>query len=92
MLENDIHGTRAAVKGYTVVLAATCQQAASKQMSDMKLSGAALRQLNELDRRMVFNDVIVDQGRTRARYLFVPMALAERRIVLVGTTASCRTS
>jgi superfamily I DNA and/or RNA helicase len=84
-LENDIHGTRAAVKGYTVVLAATCQQAASKQMRDMKLSGAALRQLNELDRRMVFNDVIVDEAaRANPLDLFVPIALAERRIVLVG--------
>jgi hypothetical protein len=84
-LENDIYGVRAAVKSYTVVLAATCQQAAGKQMSDMKLAGVSLRQLNELDRRMVFNDIIIDEAaRANPLDLFVPMALAERRIVLVG--------
>jgi len=84
-LENDIYGVRATVKGYTVVLAATCQQAASKQMSDMKVSGTALRQLNELDSHMVFHDIIVDEAaRANPLDLFVPMALAERRIVLVG--------
>jgi len=84
-LENDIYGVRAAVKSYTVVLAATCQQAASKQMSDMKSGGASLNRLSELDRRMVFNDIIIDEAaRANPLDLFVPMALAERRIVLVG--------
>ncbi len=84
-LENDIYGVRAAIKSYTVVLAATCQQAASRQMSDMKAGGASLNRLSELDRRMVFNDVIIDEAaRANPLDLFVPMALAERRIVLVG--------
>ena len=54
-------------------------------MSDMKVSGTALRQLSELDSNMVFHDVIIDEAaRANPLDLFVPMALAERRIVLVG--------
>jgi hypothetical protein len=54
-------------------------------MSDLKAGGPSLSQLNELDRPIVFKDVIIDEAaRANPLDLFVPMALAERRIVLVG--------
>lgn len=84
-LENDVYSIRAAVNEYTVVLAATCQQAASRQMSEVKGIGASLSQLSEIDQRMVFKDVVIDEAaRANPLDLLVPMALAERRIVLVG--------
>ncbi|HNM19326.1 MAG TPA: AAA domain-containing protein [Nitrospira sp.] len=72
-LENDIDGVRSAVRDYTVVLAATCQQAVGFQMSLQK------------GEQSVFANVIVDEAaRANPLDLFIPMALAERRIILVG--------
>jgi len=72
-LENDIDGVRSAVRDYTVVLAATCQQAVSFQMSLQK------------GEQTIFANVIVDEAaRANPLDLFIPMALAERRIILVG--------
>jgi hypothetical protein len=72
-LDKDRDGTRRAVERYTVVLAATCQQAVGYQMSLLK---------NE---ETVFDTVIVDEAaRANPLDLFIPMALAERRIILVG--------
>jgi len=72
-LENDVDAVRSAVRDYTVVLAATCQQAVGFQMSELKGEGS------------VFANVIVDEAaRANPLDLFIPMALAERRIILVG--------
>jgi hypothetical protein len=72
-LEHDIEGVRSAVRSYTVVLAATCQQSAGFQMSRAKSEDS------------VFTNVIVDEAaRANPLDLFIPMSRAERRIVLVG--------
>lgn len=72
-LENDQAGAREAVERYTSVLAATCQQAVGYQMSVIK------------GESIVFETVVVDEAaRANPLDLFIPMALAERRIVLVG--------
>jgi hypothetical protein len=72
-LEHDVDGVRFAVRNYTVVLAATCQQAVGFQMSRAK------------GRDTVFANVIVDEAaRANPLDLFIPMSLAERRIILVG--------
>lgn len=73
-LEQDLDGTRDAVRHYSMVLAATCQQAVSRPMAEAK-HGADT----------VFRTVIVDEAaRANPLDLLIPMALAERRIVLVG--------
>jgi hypothetical protein len=72
-LENDIDGVRDAVRDYTVVLAATCQQSVGFQMSQAK------------GENTVFANVIVDEAaRANPLDLFIPMSRAERRIILVG--------
>lgn len=72
-LDNDHAGTRDAVERYTAVLAATCQQAVGYQMSQLK------------GEHNVFETVVVDEAaRANPLDLFIPMALAERRIILVG--------
>ena len=72
-LENDIDAVRDAVRSYTVVLAATCQQSVGFKMSEAK------------GKDTVFANVIVDEAaRANPLDLFIPMSLAERRIILVG--------
>ena len=72
-LDSDRSGTRDAIQRYTVVLAATCQQAVGHQMGDLKGGDN------------VFDTVVIDEAaRANPLDLFIPMALAERRIVLVG--------
>lgn len=72
-LENDIEGVRSAVRNYTVVLAATCQQSVGYQMSLAKGEDT------------IFQSVIVDEAaRANPLDLFIPMSRAERRIILVG--------
>ncbi len=72
-LENDIDAVRDAVRSYTVVLAATCQQSVGFQMSLAK------------GQDTVFANVIVDEAaRANPLDLFIPMSRAERRIILVG--------
>ena len=73
-LDNDDAGIRETLQHYTMVLAATCQQAISKKMADAK-SGE----------NTIFRNVIVDEAaRANPLDLLIPLALAERRIVLVG--------
>ena len=73
-LDQDPDGTRQAVGHYSMVLAATCQQAVSRPMADAK-HGADT----------VFRTVIVDEAaRCNPLDLLIPMSLAERRIILVG--------
>lgn len=72
-LEHDIDGVRDAVRSYTVVLAATCQQSVGIEMSKAKGEDT------------VFANVIIDEAaRANPLDLFIPMSRAERRIILVG--------
>lgn len=72
-LENDIDAVRDAVRSYTAVLAATCQQSVGFQMSQAKGEDT------------IFANVIVDEAaRANPLDLFIPMSRAERRIILVG--------
>ena len=72
-LNNDPAGLRDAVERYTVVLAATCQQAVSYRMSEV------------LSDDVKFENVIVDEAaRANPLDLLIPMSLAARRIILVG--------
>ena len=70
---------RSAVEGYSSIVGATCQQAASHHMSRLKSASAdeagAIR----------FTTVIIDEAaRANPLDLFIPMSMAKRRIVLVG--------
>lgn len=72
-LEHDTEAVRETVLHYTSVLAATCQQSVSYQMSQIK------------DKGTIFDTVVVDEAaRANPLDLFIPMSLAERRIILVG--------
>lgn len=74
-LESDALGVRIAVERYTAVLAATCQQAVAKAMQRAKGG----------DRDIAFDNVVVDEAaRANPLDLFIPMATARRRIILVG--------
>ena len=71
---------RRAVRDYSSVVGATCQQAAGKAMSSLK-------ELSDLDASegIQFETVLIDEAaRANPLDLFVPMAMAKRRIVLVG--------
>lgn len=62
-----------AVEDYSAIVGATCQQAASKKMSHLHSSD------------IEFETVVIDEAaRANPLDLFVPMAMAKRRIVLVG--------
>jgi hypothetical protein len=67
------------VREYAMIVGATCQQAASKPMANLKsLSGV-------VDSGIAFNTVIIDEAaRANPLDLFIPMSMAQRRIVLVG--------
>jgi superfamily I DNA and/or RNA helicase len=72
-LEDDPAAVRSAVRAYTAVLAATCQQAVGFEMAQVKSDN------------IVFENVIVDEAaRANPLDLLVPMSRARRRIVLVG--------
>lgn len=75
-LENDAAAVRHALEHYTVVLAATCQQAA----------GGAMRAVRGVESGWPeFETVIVDEAaRANPLDLFIPMGMARRRVVLVG--------
>ncbi|MEM5434716.1 DEAD/DEAH box helicase [Paraburkholderia diazotrophica] len=67
------------VREYAMIVGATCQQAASMPMANLKsLSGM-------VETGIAFNTVIVDEAaRANPLDLFIPMSMAQRRIVLVG--------
>lgn len=72
-IQNDPDGLREAVQRYTVVLAATCQQAVSNQMAEV------------MSDDVEFETVIVDEAaRANPLDLLIPMSRAARRIILVG--------
>lgn len=75
-LEHDPAAVREALEHYTVVLAATCQQAA----------GGAMRAIRGITAGSAdFETVIVDEAaRVNPLDLFIPMSMAKRRVVLVG--------
>lgn len=84
ILDDYLSGLRAnantvedAISHYTAVLGATCQQAAGNGMQNIKLFGEA--------NGIVFDSVIVDEAaRATPLDLMIPMAMAKRRLVLVG--------
>lgn len=72
-MEYDHAGVDRVAAEYAAVLAATCQQAASREMLDL------------LDGEIGFDTVIVDEAaRANPLDLMIPLSLARRRIVLVG--------
>lgn len=75
-LESDPEGVRKALEHYTVVLAATLQQAAGKEM----------RRVRGIEEgQTTFESVIVDEAaRANPLDLFIPLSMAKRRVVLVG--------
>lgn len=78
-LEIHPRRVRQAVETYSSVVGATCQQAVSRQMALLKDgSEDAISGLR-------FGSVVVDEAaRANPLDLFIPMALARRRVVLVG--------
>ena len=71
-LEGDPFAIKAAIITYTSVFAATCQQSARKELGELKGSQS-------------YDTVVVDEAaRANPLDLFVPIAKASRRIVLVG--------
>ncbi len=75
-LENDPGAVREALEHYTVVLAATCQQAAGREMRAVRGIDVGWPD---------FETVIVDEAaRANPLDLFIPMSMAKRRVVLVG--------
>jgi hypothetical protein len=75
-LYSDLEGVRKALEHYTVVLAATLQQAAAAEM----------RRVRGIDEgQITFESVIVDEAaRANPLDLFIPLSMAGRRVVLVG--------
>lgn len=75
----DRAAAHAVVQEYSMVVGATCQQAAGRQMANLKdVSG-----LDSSD--IEFDTVVIDEAaRANPLDLFVPMAMAKRRVVLVG--------
>lgn len=75
-LETDPEGTREALQHYTVVLAATLQQSAGREMR-------SVRGID--DGQTTFESVIVDEAaRAHPLDLFIPLSMARRRVILVG--------
>ncbi|MEY4977735.1 MAG: hypothetical protein RLZZ352_5 [Pseudomonadota bacterium] len=78
-LEDQPDRIRATVERYSSVVGATCQQAASRQMALLKEGS------EDVLSGLQFDSVVIDEAaRANPLDLFVPMALAGRRIILVG--------
>lgn len=78
-LEMDRNAAQAVVNEYSMVVGATCQQAAGRQMAGLK----SVAGLDSTD--IEFDTVVIDEAaRANPLDLFVPMSMAKRRIVLVG--------
>lgn len=72
-LVNNHEAVKHALMEYTAVFAATCQQAAGRQISFLK------------NDNLVYDSVIVDEAaRANPLDLFIPLAQAQKRIILVG--------
>jgi hypothetical protein len=89
-LKNDRARTRRAVERYSVVLAATCQQAVSRKMGGAKFGEDFQNMERERGRTaafetVAFETIVVDEAaRANPLDLLIPMSLGKRRIVLVG--------
>ena len=71
-LENNPHSVRRAVIDYNSVFGATCQQSASQFIANIK-------------QNLEYDTVLIDEAaRSTPLDLFIPMAQARRRIILVG--------
>jgi len=81
-LEMDRAAAMSAAQEYSMVVGATCQQAAGREMASLK----AVSDLDSMESMDIeFDTVIVDEAaRANPLDLFVPMSMAKRRIVLVG--------
>ncbi len=78
-LQEQPERVRSAVARYSSVVGATCQQAASRQMAFLKQGS------EDVLSGLRFDSVVIDEAaRANPLDLFVPMALAARRIILVG--------
>ncbi|HCF7180077.1 TPA: hypothetical protein NIJ36_000022 [Pseudomonas aeruginosa] len=78
-LAMDRNAAQAVVNDYSMVVGATCQQAAGRQMASLK----SVAGLDGSD--IEFDTVVIDEAaRANPLDLFVPMSMAKRRIVLVG--------
>ncbi|WNL42739.1 AAA domain-containing protein [Halomonas sp. PAMB 3264] len=78
-LNFDRQAAQSVVDEYSMVVGATCQQSAGQQMANLK--AVAGFDSSEIE----FETVVVDEAaRANPLDLFVPMAMAKRRIVLVG--------
>lgn len=74
VLEHDPDAVADAIRRFTAVIAATCQQASSQAMAEA-IEG----------NHILFNTVIVDEAaRANPLDLMIPLCLATRRVVLVG--------
>jgi superfamily I DNA and/or RNA helicase len=76
---NHPERARMTVREYAMIVGATCQQSAGKDMASLKeLSGIS-------DAGIAFDTVIIDEAaRANPLDLFIPMSMANKRIVLVG--------
>jgi DNA polymerase III delta prime subunit len=71
-LQSDPEAVKHAVISYTSVFAATCQQSARQELAELKGSEG-------------YDTVVVDEAaRANPLDLFIPLARAKRRIILVG--------
>lgn len=76
-LENNPEGLREAIEDYNLIFAATTQYSGSEFMARVKTK--------HKENAISYDTVIVDEAaRTSPRDLLIPMALAEKRIILVG--------
>ena len=81
-LEDNPDGVREAIEDYNFVYAATTQQAAGKDIIRSKNKHIQYDQRTEM---VKYDTVIIDEAaRTSPRDLLIPMAQAEKRIILVG--------
>ena len=81
-LESNPYGMIDAISDYSFAFAATCQQSVNKRMQFQK--GITGRDVNDNQRRMEYEYVIVDEAaRVSPRDLMVAMAQG-KRIILVG--------
>lgn len=78
-LQTDHSSALRTIEDYSMVVGATCQQAASKKMADIKsLSGSDTSDIS-------FDTVIIDEAaRANPLDLFIPMSMASKRVILVG--------
>ena len=78
-MEMDRTAAMATAEEYSMVIGATCQQAASQKMANLK----SVTALDSSD--IEFDTVVVDEAaRANPLDLFIPMSMAKRRIVLLG--------